>query len=373
MADLKPDLLTGRPRSEILAFTGLRGVAAWVVVLYHFRNEIPSIRFPGEIVQNGEYFVDVFFVMSGYVLALSYGSLFTAKLSWTVYLRFVGYRLSRIYAAHLSVLFGYLAIPLAYLITQHPAPSGRFSPFYFVLSLFLVQNWGFTYDLDWNAPAWSISTEFLFYLGFPTIIGIMSTAQSAMRLMACSLALSTLLLALGLSSGQLGQDISTVGPARCLLECSLGIWLFQVARKYQITHLQGLLLLAVALAMIALFASGAAPDSLVIPPATVCFLWALLAPGNPVGWILSLCPFVWLGRISFSTYIVHYLVKDSVKLVAVGNVPDAAALLLYVTLVLVSSIVLYHQVEMPGQRIGRRLTDRLIQDPKRYQPCRMTP
>ena len=178
--------------------------------------------------------------------------------------------------------------------------------------------------------------------------------------MACSLTLMALLLAVGSSAGQLGSDISAIGPARCLLECSLGVWLFQVDRRFDVTHLQGNLLLASALVMVSLFAWGAAPDYLVIPPAIVCFLWALLASSNPIGWILSIRPFVWLGRISFSTYIVHYLVKDVIKLVAVGHVSDAAALFLYVTLVLASSIVLYHGAELPGQRAGRRLTDRLL-------------
>ena len=36
-----------------------------------------------------------------------------------------------------------------------------------MLSLFLVQNWGFSSELAWNDPAWSISTEVFAYLLFP--------------------------------------------------------------------------------------------------------------------------------------------------------------------------------------------------------------
>src|ERR1700758_3388223 len=64
-------------QTDIRALTGLRGIAAGMVVIYHFWP-VGSAPAPGlaRAVGKGYLLVDLFFVLSGYVLALNYGSLF---------------------------------------------------------------------------------------------------------------------------------------------------------------------------------------------------------------------------------------------------------------------------------------------------------
>jgi peptidoglycan/LPS O-acetylase OafA/YrhL len=63
---------------EIKPLTGLRGVAATVVMLYHFfYSDLAHASFFGR----GYLAVDLSFVLSGFVMALSYGHLFAGRVS----------------------------------------------------------------------------------------------------------------------------------------------------------------------------------------------------------------------------------------------------------------------------------------------------
>ena len=347
-------------RAEILAFTGIRGVAASTVALYHFRREVPSISFPGGVVQNGEYFVDLFFMMSGYVLALSYGMQFAAVPSWREYLKFIGHRLSRIYPAHAVVLLAYLLIPLAYMATQRSLPSDRYDADYFAQSLLLVQNWGFSPAVQWNIPAWSISAEFLFYFAFPLLAHRAARKISLVYLVCTTLTLVALLGLVGFRAGSLAHAIPQIGLSRCIIECCLGICLFHLSSRFDRGLVVSVWLLGVSIAIIGLFALAVLPDYIAIPCSVFCLLWALLNPKNPAAELLALKPVLWLGRVSFATYIAHYLIKDLLKIAVVGQVSDWTALALYVAAVLLASAILHRYVEQPGQRRGRRLVDLLL-------------
>jgi len=144
---------------------GLRGVAAFAVILDH----VPG-GWLGDLVPGRYLSVDFFFVLSGFVIALNYRGRFAAPdLPGTV--QFYLLRLARVYPLHLVMLGLFLVNPLVILLfSGQGTPGSRYDPAYFVMSLFLVQNWGFTKELAWNIPAWSISAELFAYLVFPLMI-----------------------------------------------------------------------------------------------------------------------------------------------------------------------------------------------------------
>jgi peptidoglycan/LPS O-acetylase OafA/YrhL len=342
-------------------------VAAWIVVLYHFR------LLPGEyglfdpIVRNGELAVDLFFIMSGFVLARSYGSRFEHRPSLRVFGHFTFVRLARIYPAHLLVLSLYVLIPISYDLTARPLPGSRFDVAYYGLSVFLVQNWGFATSLNWNVPAWSISAELLFYLGFPTIVLLIALARGSKLLtLAVGVLLVSSLIMAGSALDGLTNEICRSGALRCLLECSLGVWLFQAVADREVTLLASLAVTAVSLALWAAFATGAAPDYMVLPAALACLVYAVLCPRNPLAVLLSAPVIVAIGRISFSTYIVHYLVKDVVKMLFVGTQSMLFVNTAYLGLVLLMSVLMYHLVEQPGHRIGREWANALFYPVRRH-------
>ena len=142
---------------NIRSLTSLRGFAAWWVVLFHFRGILLSWSSPEalHVFGCGYVAVDLFFVLSGFVIALNYGALFQNKgLAETPY--FLTVRLARIYPLHLFILCVMVITPVGLLLTGHANLPARYDPGYFFLSLGLVQNWGFTNRIAWNDPAWSI-------------------------------------------------------------------------------------------------------------------------------------------------------------------------------------------------------------------------
>ena len=329
-------------------------------MLYHIRMDLPLPGIVQRVVGHGEYAVDLFFVMSGFVLALSYGPLFQRPSGLPTALRFLGYRLARIYPLHACVLAAYLLVPLAYAGTGRVLPTDRFHVGYFAASTLLAQNWGLFPTIEWNVPAWSISAELMFYLAFPLIaLGISWVEQGRARLALVGGILLAAIGTLGYEAGGLVAFLAHTGPLRCLGECTLGMWLLGAARAWQPGQGGSAVLAAVAAGLVAFFGAGWAPDYAVMPLAMACFLWAVLEPG-PLARVLSGPLLLWLGRASFATYIVHYLIKDVVKLLFVGHTPDSAALALYLAAVLTASAVLHRWVERPGQRAGQRLTEALL-------------
>lgn len=357
---LHPD--TTPPRPDIHAFTGLRAIASWIVVAYHIRADLPFPASVQAVVAHGEYAVDLFFVMSGYVLALSYGPRFHHPAALGDGLRFLGFRLARIYPTHAVVLGLYCLVPLLFVATGRLLPPGRFDLINLGASALLVQNWGALETLDWNVPAWSISAEFLFYLSFPlaaAAVGCLRASTGPAQAVAMVASLASLV-ALGYAAGGLAADIPHVGALRCLLECTLGMILLEAARLWRPGPHASNALTVAAFALAALFGTGLAPDYAVLPAAILCLLWSLLEPRNLASRLLARPVMLWLGRISFVTYIVHYLVKDTVKLLLVGHIPAAAAQATYFATVLAASALLHHAIERPGQRAGQRLTQLLL-------------
>src|SRR5690554_2832582 len=144
----------------------LRGLAAIMVVLYHspFRFSEASVA----IVANSYLFVDLFFVLSGFVMAYAYGEKIRGGMGFGEY---VALRLGRLYPIHLFTLLLWL---LYMLIKQYLYETGfggtsqldENNLYTFLTNLFLIHGLGVNDSLSWNQPSWSISTEFFAYIVF---------------------------------------------------------------------------------------------------------------------------------------------------------------------------------------------------------------
>ncbi len=154
-------------RTRLDELTAIRGLAALMVVFFHARGSWHPAFASGQgvtmIVATGWMWVHFFFVLSGFVMMEAYGRDFVAGVRGSSYGRFILARFGRIYPLH---FFALLVLGVAHL-------TGAFAvddpPGSFAASLALVQ--GFTFvPLVWNAPAWSISTEWYTYLAFPFVV-----------------------------------------------------------------------------------------------------------------------------------------------------------------------------------------------------------
>lgn len=90
------------------ALDALRGVCALLVALYHF--DAPGVVSTSRLIGNSYLFVDYFFVLSGFVIAFSYGNrLASGEISTA---RFMALRAGRIYPLHLAMIGAYFALEL---------------------------------------------------------------------------------------------------------------------------------------------------------------------------------------------------------------------------------------------------------------------
>lgn len=335
--------------SQIDALTSLRGLAAWWVVIFHCRSALaPHLSDTAlSFAAHGNLAVDMFFVLSGFVMYLNYAPRLEG--TWSSAADFLYRRVARIYPLHLFMLLAFAA----YVLTLRQAGSSveAYDPVYFIQSLLLIQNWGFTSKLAWNEPAWSISTEMFAYLMFPVLVLIVDWRRWPLW----SLAAIIVVLSVGLHGyfTALGYDfmagIAQTGLVRCVVQFTIGTIVCAVYLRVRErpSYLSPALLAAAATLIGWRVVDEDAP---VVPLIWVTLIlgFALWRRANP----LTARPFVWLGDISYATYLCHFLAFILFKLVFVEegvSTPVWLVGLFFGALLLVSD-ALYRFVEKPAQR-----------------------
>ncbi|RTL72663.1 MAG: acyltransferase, partial [Hyphomicrobiales bacterium] len=159
---------------EIRSLTGLRGAAAVLVMFYHFLGADPFFAaFTPAIVAKGYMGVDVFFVLSGFVISLSYSRGFAHAVTLPAYANFIVKRLARIYPLYIFML-------LVFFLKYEMNLGGHWVPYFklsdFAACLVLIQAWGFGFTTV-AGIAWSLSTEFGAYLVFPFLVRFVNLAR----------------------------------------------------------------------------------------------------------------------------------------------------------------------------------------------------
>lgn len=143
--------------------TAIRFFAAIYVVLYHFSGAVvPYWRRIG----SGYLGVDLFFVLSGFILMYIYGPEVTTQREF--YRRFLSARIARIYPVFLFAfaLAGPSAIGYEF-YRRPPVEAAAKCVAAAVGTLSLIHAWFPRIASFWNFPSWSVSDEAFFYLCFP--------------------------------------------------------------------------------------------------------------------------------------------------------------------------------------------------------------
>lgn len=344
------------PRSpaQLDALTGLRGIAAWFVVLYHARLMLTGIL-PGEAIGfmgKGYLAVDLFFMLSGFVMWYNYAPKFRA-LGLAETPAFLWRRMARIWPLHAVILAAMAGFALVLVATGRGITSYPFAEL--PLHLTLTQNWGFTSALSWNHPAWSISTELAAYLVFPLAVCAVrwENWRSAALLALIGALLAALHLVFALNDyAELGDAIPRLGLPRCLLEFAIGNLACILWQRWR--NRPGI---APACAIAASAALGLGTwlgwaETAFIPFVFAAGLMALALDRGAVAGLLGAAVPRWLGEISYSTYLAHFFLLILYKIAFVDETLQMGWVALggYLLLVLLASAVLFHVVEKPAQR-----------------------
>lgn len=275
---------------------GLRGVAAVMVVLFHAPGTRP-------FVESAYLAVDLFFALSGFVLAhSSLEKLTTLGAAWP----FMKKRIIRLYPLFAVGLgLGVLAYSFAALLNGDFWPS-RLALGTALHGLFLPAPPQFSLNTEEaypiNIPSWSLAFEMLINVAF----GLLAFAYTARRLGLIILASALGLIAASFANGGLdgGPDFPTfyVGLARVLFSFSLGVAIYRLWASGRFT-IQVPWWLSVG-ALVAVLCLPLPSDLRPIGDLVIVLLVfpAILSTAtgtNPL-------PFLqYLGRVSYGVYILH--------------------------------------------------------------------
>ncbi len=292
------------------ALDGWRGVCACLVVLFHFHGYSPL--YTSSFIRNSYLFVDFFFVLSGFVIAWNYS---TRLDTWAGVKRFMVLRLGRVYPLHLFMLLCFVAYETALLLGSRSqggaseAFAGENNAFSFLTNFLLIQSLNVHEGLTWNGPSWSISTEFWTYVVF-ALLSLWLGIRNWMLLLA---AVAGPLLLITLS--HTGMDTTyDYGLIRCIFGFALGIACFRLHAVKNLHAMQaraGLMTTAECLivAAVVLFvsAAGTGPLSFYAPFVFAAAVLVFAFEGGLVSRIFRLPFFKWLGTLSYSIYLTHFI------------------------------------------------------------------
>jgi peptidoglycan/LPS O-acetylase OafA/YrhL len=179
------------PRGEIHALTGLRIVAALWVVLFHF-GFTPGVATGwfwqrlALVVDEGALGVDLFFVLSGFVITLTYLDTLGSRPSVRATVGFWWTRICRIWPVYATVtaLFGVWLVVRSTEVDDgisYQTVQPVLDPWHFLEQLAMVQLWHRPYfdGSSWVGPAWSISAEWLAYVCFPALVLLLWRLRNA--------------------------------------------------------------------------------------------------------------------------------------------------------------------------------------------------
>jgi peptidoglycan/LPS O-acetylase OafA/YrhL len=160
---------------EIRALTGIRGVAAvWVVAVHSWPGYMimfPVLRDVYRPISRGPLGVDLFFILSGFILSYVYAA-GNLKFGFREYGRFVWYRIARIFPNHWVTLL-FLIVLVISSHSLHIPLTGNYPYSRLVFHATLTQEWPFigpSQPREWVNTAWSLSAEWFAYLFvFPVV------------------------------------------------------------------------------------------------------------------------------------------------------------------------------------------------------------
>ena len=354
--------------------TGVRGIAACAVFFCHVQPVVLQvlgidISRASHFIGNGFRGVDLFFVLSGFILFHVHGVEFENP-SRSILGKFFVLRFFRVYPLNTFILL--IMAPLPFLapdfITWYKAAHLAEGQYHardfglgaFIQSLLLAQTWTIAKLGTWNEPAWTLSAEVLGYCGFPLLAWFMARQRSVGALTGIALASLAILVVLMVAAGHSVNNPSGLfGAIRMAFCFTSGIALCRLFKLAALPATAAPALTTASTAAIALCLWFDDLGTLAVFGFAGLIYGLALARG-PVSRFMSSQPVVFLGKISFSFYMVHiiplnlfmWVIADRLSALGLGA---RIAMLAGVALACLGcAMFTYRFVELPFQRLGRR-------------------
>ena len=364
------------PSGRLPSLDAVRGLASLAVVLSHCYLLLPEAQrgsldasMAGRLLlpfYNGNAAVVIFFILSGYVLSLPY-----LNGRPPAYLRFVVRRLCRIYLPFAASI---AAAILLYAAASHaPAPGASqwfnelvevAPPTLAIIAAHLLMV-GTSHAMALNPVMWSLVYELRVSLALPVLMRLCrSTPLAIVAGLVLLLTPTKLLNAVWADSHP--SFAATIWPtlfwtlniaAYFITGILLSKHRLLIASKW--ARLPGVLRPALFAVPYAIFCitptfSSAKVNGLYDAGAAVLVVLAVESPG--LRRLLDQRLPQWLGRISYSLYLIHLPLMLAIVPMLIGRMPFPALAAILVAASLAAGAVMHALVEQPAMRLGHRLT-----------------
>jgi peptidoglycan/LPS O-acetylase OafA/YrhL len=297
----------------------LRGIAAFGVVLFHSVFYYPE--FQSSFVHNSYLFVDLFFILSGFVITNAYKDKIEDSLKFR---DFFLLRLGRIYPLHfltiaLWAVNIYIKLKLFNSGIELVNPLIKHNYKTLATNFLLVHSLNINSDTSWNYPSWSISLEFFTYLLFFAFAYTIRGKKTWFFALLVSIA----------AYGYLLQFIKTPsfdftvqnGIFRCIGGFFAGVVLFYAVKNIKIENKLLMNLLEISTVCAVIYCLMFASTDIVIMLATIpAFIFTIAVFSSKqdgiIGKLLQTRILQNCGKYSYSIYMIHALVIEAVFSIA---------------------------------------------------------
>lgn len=360
----KPDKLSAVFIEAVPRFQSLhawRGVCAILVAALHFHTT--GFIHESALIKHSYRFVDFFFVLSGFVIAIVYRT----RLERREARGYLWKRVGRLWPLHLVTLTALVFMAVAGSRVGLELDEFRWSAL--PANILLVHSWGLFDQLTWNTPSWSISTEIFAYAVFALAAGYASTRWLNLTLV--GIAVAALVIICVAPEGM--ASTYDFGLARCVYGFFVGALTAAWWTSCRWRPRGELAAVAIMVAAVCWLPFGAGP--LVVP----VFAWVVIvfaSAGGPISKLLDTRIPQRLGTWSYSIYMVHTLVNLAMlaglsKLTPLtGRVDGVFSIvgpwwvsdgltIAYLCCVVAVAALSYRLVELPGQVYFARLAGRV--------------
>jgi peptidoglycan/LPS O-acetylase OafA/YrhL len=333
---------------------GLRGIFSLLVVLFHLnKNNAPLFVVDNFFVRESYIFVDFFFILSGYVISLSYNDRINTQ---NDFITFIKKRIIRLYPL---LLFS----TLMYWYFVHPIFNEKNILLALDTLLFTNATPILGSGIGMNYPSWSISSELLSYLGF----GMVSLlAMKSNKTIIIGILTLICFIILGFQHNYFATgDYGFIRGLSCF---NLGYLVFIAATKQYKIHNNWEWLIPICIIALMYFHFTIAINNqiiqflvqLLIPFTFAASIFVLINTNGVLSKLLQGNHFLFLGKISYSIYLNHafvigFGVPKLFKLISINEVEmkkSICLLLLLVLLIVYSSITQYFIENKLGKKLS---------------------
>ena len=370
-------------KSEIAELTGLRGLAALLIIINHLVLVLPCIRKTDlcyYTTQCGVFGMSLFFVLSGIVIYYNYADRLLSSPGLGIR-QFLLARFARLYPLYFVFILSFFIVNLF----RYPELAARHIS---SLPLFLagLQSWIYGYidgteivylQAEANI-SWSISTEFALYFLFVPVVFVLGKldARKALGLFAMVFVLRFVFLHVVYGLDFPGEWLDKVFPGHPDAVWAYLVYRSPIGRFFEFLsgcaiaglylNLQGrspgrpwvvfsycawFLSAAIVVCIVFKLFSFSLWDHTMITPCVMLFCLGLPALG---GRILRWRPLVFLGEVSYSAYLLHIVFVILLHYGGSNWHSITGTLIGFVVLTYVTAFLAYRYFEMPARRAIRK-------------------